>query len=194
MFGGAKVGRRHVNTPYSAQPHSTRRHQPGLVEEGAKPRPLDKQRWDGVVDSVGGTTLATAVAQLKYNGAVASTGVAGGGELATTVCTAWGPNASVTVAVAVAAVTHHSLLPRHATLRTSSVIGDTPQPTSPSLSPPPLQIRSSFAESVCSAWTVRYLGPFVGTTTSNRTIRALQMTGRRPPWPTAPSGYVSGML
>mmetsp|Transcript_34594 Transcript_34594/g.80180 ORF Transcript_34594/g.80180 Transcript_34594/m.80180 type:complete len:223 (-) Transcript_34594:116-784(-) len=57
----------------------------GLVEEGAKLRPLDKQRWDGVVDSVGGTTLATAVAQLKYNGAVASTGVAGGGEVATTV-------------------------------------------------------------------------------------------------------------
>ena len=57
----------------------------GVVEEGAKQRPLDRQRWDGVVDSVGGTTLAAAVAQLKYNGAVASTGVAGGGELHSTV-------------------------------------------------------------------------------------------------------------
>jgi acrylyl-CoA reductase (NADPH) len=50
-----------------------------IVEE--KYRPLGKQQWAGVVDSVGGATLATALAQCRYNGAVASTGVAGGGAV-----------------------------------------------------------------------------------------------------------------
>jgi acrylyl-CoA reductase (NADPH) len=48
-------------------------------------KPLAVQRWAGVVDSVGGATLAAAIAQTMYRGAVASTGVAGGGELASTV-------------------------------------------------------------------------------------------------------------
>jgi len=48
-------------------------------------KPLQAQLWAGVVDSVGGETLATALTHTAYNGAVASTGVAGGGELSTTV-------------------------------------------------------------------------------------------------------------
>lgn len=72
-------------------------------------KPLGPQRWAGVVDSVGGATLAAAAAQTMYGGAIASTGaplhsrpaadaalatgttrahvagVAGGGQLETTV-------------------------------------------------------------------------------------------------------------
>jgi len=48
-------------------------------------KPLGPQRWVGVVDSVGGATLAAAAAQTMYGGAIASTGVAGGGQLETTV-------------------------------------------------------------------------------------------------------------
>ena len=48
-------------------------------------RPLDSERWAGAVDAVGGATLATVLTQLKYMGAVAACGLAGGNELATTV-------------------------------------------------------------------------------------------------------------
>lgn len=41
-------------------------------------KPLAKERWAGVVDSVGSTTLANACAQAKRNGAVAACGLAGG--------------------------------------------------------------------------------------------------------------------
>lgn len=51
----------------------------------AERKPLGTQRWAGVVDSVGGATLAAALAQTMYRGAVASPGVAGGGELQTSV-------------------------------------------------------------------------------------------------------------
>jgi acrylyl-CoA reductase (NADPH) len=52
----------------------------------AKPsRPLDSERWAGAVDAVGGVTLATILAQLKYRGSVAACGLAGGIDLATTV-------------------------------------------------------------------------------------------------------------
>eukprot|EP01060_Flectonema_neradi_P010388 TRINITY_DN17471_c0_g1_i1.p1 TRINITY_DN17471_c0_g1~~TRINITY_DN17471_c0_g1_i1.p1 ORF type:complete len:352 (+),score=63.14 TRINITY_DN17471_c0_g1_i1:49-1104(+) len=47
--------------------------------------PLNKQKWCGVIDAVGGDTLSTALSQTKYRCAVASTGVAGGGQLNTTV-------------------------------------------------------------------------------------------------------------
>ena len=50
-----------------------------------EPKPLGEQRWAGVVDSVGGSTLAAALAQTRYRGAIASPGVAGGGGLETTV-------------------------------------------------------------------------------------------------------------
>jgi acrylyl-CoA reductase (NADPH) len=53
-----------------------------LAEPG---RPLQKQRWAGVVDSVGGTTLANALAQTFYGGTVAACGLVGGSDLPTTV-------------------------------------------------------------------------------------------------------------
>jgi acrylyl-CoA reductase (NADPH) len=48
----------------------------------AKPaRPLDRERWAGAIDAVGGTTLATILTQLKYRAAVAACGLAGGSDL-----------------------------------------------------------------------------------------------------------------
>jgi acrylyl-CoA reductase (NADPH) len=44
-------------------------------------KPLQKERWAGVVDSVGSTTLANACAQVRYRGAVAACGLAGGMDL-----------------------------------------------------------------------------------------------------------------
>jgi acrylyl-CoA reductase (NADPH) len=54
-----------------------------LVHDPA--RPLGEQLWAGCVDSVGGDTLAAVLGQTKYRCGVASTGVAGGGELNTSV-------------------------------------------------------------------------------------------------------------
>ncbi|MDX2144262.1 MAG: MDR family oxidoreductase [Rhodospirillaceae bacterium] len=48
-------------------------------------RPLEKARWAGVVDSVGGKTLGMAIAQTHEEGAVAACGLAGGTDLPTTV-------------------------------------------------------------------------------------------------------------
>jgi acrylyl-CoA reductase (NADPH) len=48
-------------------------------------RPLQSQRWAGVIDSVGGQTLATALAQAQYGSTVAACGMVGGVELPTTV-------------------------------------------------------------------------------------------------------------
>ena len=48
-------------------------------------RPLDRERWAGAVDAVGGNTLATLLTQLKYMASVASCGLAGGSDLPTTV-------------------------------------------------------------------------------------------------------------
>jgi acrylyl-CoA reductase (NADPH) len=48
-------------------------------------RPLDSERWAGCIDAVGGPTLACVLSQLKYGMSVASCGLAGGNELATTV-------------------------------------------------------------------------------------------------------------
>ncbi|WP_213816042.1 MDR family oxidoreductase [Glaciihabitans sp. dw_435] len=53
-----------------------------LAEPG---KPLQKQRWAGVIDSVGGTTLANALAQTVYGGTVAACGLVGGSDLPTTV-------------------------------------------------------------------------------------------------------------
>jgi len=41
-------------------------------------KPLQKERWAGVVDTVGSQTLVTACAQTRYGGAVAACGLAGG--------------------------------------------------------------------------------------------------------------------
>ncbi len=51
----------------------------------AAPRPLQTQRWGAVIDSVGGTTLANAIAQTNYGGLVASCGLAQSADLPTTV-------------------------------------------------------------------------------------------------------------
>ncbi|MGO8877302.1 MAG: MDR family oxidoreductase [Acidimicrobiales bacterium] len=51
----------------------------------APPRPLDKERWAGAVDAVGGATLATLLRQTRYGGCVAACGLAGGTDLPTTV-------------------------------------------------------------------------------------------------------------
>jgi acrylyl-CoA reductase (NADPH) len=48
-------------------------------------RPLDKERWQGCVDSVGGATLACVLPQIAYRGSVAAVGLAGGSKLDTTV-------------------------------------------------------------------------------------------------------------
>jgi acrylyl-CoA reductase (NADPH) len=48
-------------------------------------KPFQKERWAGVVDSVGSHTLANACAQTRYGGAVAACGLAQGADLPTTV-------------------------------------------------------------------------------------------------------------
>lgn len=48
-------------------------------------RPLDVERWVGCIDSVGGTTLAHVLTQMKYRCSVAAVGLAGGNKLETTV-------------------------------------------------------------------------------------------------------------
>lgn len=50
-----------------------------------KIRPLDKQRWAGVVDPVAGNTLSYALSTTKYGGTVAVSGLTAGTSLATTV-------------------------------------------------------------------------------------------------------------
>ena len=48
-------------------------------------KPLQKERWAGVVDSVGSHTLVNAVAQTKYRGVVAACGLAQGADFPATV-------------------------------------------------------------------------------------------------------------
>ncbi|RWR01566.1 quinone oxidoreductase [[Pantoea] beijingensis] len=48
-------------------------------------RPLEKQRWAGVIDTAGGVLLANVLPQMHYNGVVAACGLAGGFALSTTV-------------------------------------------------------------------------------------------------------------
>lgn len=51
----------------------------------ASPKPLDKQRWAGAIDTVGGEVLANILPQTQYSGTVAACGLAGGVSLPTTV-------------------------------------------------------------------------------------------------------------
>lgn len=51
----------------------------------APAKPLEKQVWAGVIDSVGSKILAKALAQTQYGGVVAACGLAGGFDLPTTV-------------------------------------------------------------------------------------------------------------
>lgn len=48
-------------------------------------RPMGKERWAGAVDAVGSHTLANALAQTQYGGAVAACGLAQGADLPATV-------------------------------------------------------------------------------------------------------------
>lgn len=48
-------------------------------------RPLQKSTWAAAVDCVGGVTLANVLARLNVGGAVAASGLTGGGDLPTTV-------------------------------------------------------------------------------------------------------------
>jgi putative YhdH/YhfP family quinone oxidoreductase len=54
-------------------------------EATAGKRPLERQRWAGVVDTVGGTGLAYALTTVRYGGAIASSGLTAGTTLETTV-------------------------------------------------------------------------------------------------------------
>ncbi|MGQ3229756.1 MAG: acrylyl-CoA reductase (NADPH) [Blastomonas fulva] len=55
------------------------------AELSEKGRPLSKERWGGVVDSVGSHTLANACAATRYGGAVAACGLAQGADFPATV-------------------------------------------------------------------------------------------------------------
>lgn len=48
-------------------------------------RPLESETWAGAVDTIGSTTLARVLAQVKYGGSVAACGLAGGPKLEVTV-------------------------------------------------------------------------------------------------------------
>ncbi len=48
-------------------------------------KPLQKERWAGAIDSVGGATLANACAQARVGGTVAACGLAGGMDFPSTV-------------------------------------------------------------------------------------------------------------
>jgi acrylyl-CoA reductase (NADPH) len=48
-------------------------------------RPLAKEHWAGAIDAVGSQTLASVLSQVRYGGAVAACGLAGGNDLPTTV-------------------------------------------------------------------------------------------------------------
>ncbi|MEY3899036.1 MAG: hypothetical protein RI962_191 [Pseudomonadota bacterium] len=55
------------------------------AELSAPGKPLQKERWAGVVDSVGSHTLANVVAQVRYGGTVAACGLAQGMDFPATV-------------------------------------------------------------------------------------------------------------
>ena len=55
------------------------------AELSEKGKPMQKERWAGVVDSAGSDTLVNACAQTKYNGAVAACGLAQGPDFKGTV-------------------------------------------------------------------------------------------------------------
>lgn len=48
-------------------------------------RPLEKERWSGCIDNVGGTTLGRVLGQLRANASIASVGLAGGSAFSSNV-------------------------------------------------------------------------------------------------------------
>ena len=69
--------------------HSYLKERADLIERAAlaaiPSRPLDRERWAGAIDAVGGNTLATILTQLEYRASVAACGLAGGSDLPATV-------------------------------------------------------------------------------------------------------------
>ncbi|MBZ9559251.1 MULTISPECIES: MDR family oxidoreductase [unclassified Modicisalibacter] len=55
------------------------------VEFKGEPRPLEKARWAGAIDTVGDNPLANVIAQMEEHGRVAAVGLAGGSDLPTSV-------------------------------------------------------------------------------------------------------------
>lgn len=55
------------------------------AELARDPAPLEAERWAAAVDTVGASTLASVIAQTRYEGIVAACGLAGGAGLPTTV-------------------------------------------------------------------------------------------------------------
>lgn len=53
--------------------------------EESNGRPMNKERWAGAIDAVGGAALANVLTQIRYGGSVAAIGLAGGNKLETTV-------------------------------------------------------------------------------------------------------------
>lgn len=49
------------------------------------PKPLERERWAGAVDCVGGATLAQVLRTTRYGGSVAASGLTGGADLPTSV-------------------------------------------------------------------------------------------------------------
>jgi acrylyl-CoA reductase (NADPH) len=54
-------------------------------ELSGAPRPLNKERFAGGIDVVGGTTIANVLSMIRYGGAVAACGLAGGMDVPATV-------------------------------------------------------------------------------------------------------------
>ncbi|MCL2898843.1 acrylyl-CoA reductase (NADPH) [Brenneria tiliae] len=54
-------------------------------ELSARHKPLNKERWAGAIDAVGGLTLSNVCASTSYGGAVAACGLAGGNDFPATV-------------------------------------------------------------------------------------------------------------
>ncbi len=54
-------------------------------EWAESPRALETQKWSAAIDTVGSKVLARVLAEMDYNGVVAACGLAGGGDLPTTV-------------------------------------------------------------------------------------------------------------
>ncbi len=57
----------------------------GRHEFEGEPRPLEKSRWAGAIDTVGDNVLANVLAQMEYHGLAVAVGLAGSSELPTTV-------------------------------------------------------------------------------------------------------------
>lgn len=74
----AATGRPHAAARLEALGASSVIDRSALSEPG---KPLQKERWAGVIDSVGSHTLANACAQMRYGGAVAACGMAQGLDL-----------------------------------------------------------------------------------------------------------------